>query len=93
MIALSRIVRRFSFAHSDNTIILKQYGVGNKVSWVPYWGSGKGWGGDVDGVSNDNTNNIYTVTHVSSTVISNSSKIVARNYIITLDRTINLNPL
>lgn len=43
----------FSFAHSDNTIILKQYGAGNKVSWVPYWGSGKSWGGDIDGTGNN----------------------------------------
>ena len=43
----------FSFAHSNNTIILKQYGAGNKVSWVPYWGSGKSWGGDIDGTGNN----------------------------------------
>ena len=43
----------FSFAHSGNTIILKQYGANNKVSWVPYWGSGKSWGGDIDGTGNN----------------------------------------
>ena len=43
----------FSFAHSENTIILKQVGANNKISWVPYWGSGKAWGGDIDGTNNN----------------------------------------
>ena len=43
---------RFSTDHNNNTFNLLQYGANNKISWVPYWGSGKGWGGDVDGVSN-----------------------------------------
>ena len=43
----------FSFAHSENTIILKQVGTNNKISWVPYWGSGKAWGGDIDGTGNN----------------------------------------
>ena len=38
----------FSIDHNGNTVILKQYGGGNKISWVPYWGSGKSWGGDID---------------------------------------------
>ena len=46
----------FSFAHAGNTFNLSQSGNGNTISWVPYWGSGKSWGGDVDGV--DNTENI-----------------------------------
>ena len=43
---------RFSIDHNNNTFNLEQYGANNKISWVPYWGSGKSWGGDVDGVSN-----------------------------------------
>ncbi len=43
---------RFSTDHNNNTFNLVQYGANNKISWVPYWGSGKSWGGDVDGVSN-----------------------------------------
>lgn len=42
----------FSYAHSSNTFNLTQNGGGNKISWVPYWGSGKTWGGDVDGSNN-----------------------------------------
>ena len=42
----------FSFAHSGNTFNLEQNGSGNSISWVSYWGSGKGWGGDVDGTDN-----------------------------------------
>ena len=46
----------FSFAHSGNTFNLEQNGNGNSISWVSYWGSGKSWGGDVDG--SNNTENI-----------------------------------
>ena len=42
----------FSFAHAGNTFNLEQNGSGNSISWVSYWGSGKSWGGDVDGVDN-----------------------------------------
>ena len=42
----------FSIDHNGNTFNLQQYGSNNTISWVPYWGSGKSWGGDVDGVSN-----------------------------------------
>ena len=42
----------FTFAHSGNTFNLEQNGSGNSISWVSYWGSGKSWGGDVDGVDN-----------------------------------------
>ena len=42
----------FSFDHQSNTFNLQQYGSNNKISWVPYWGSGYSWGGDIDGVSN-----------------------------------------
>ena len=42
----------FSFAHSNNTFDFLQVGTGNSISWVSYWGSGKNWGGDVDGSNN-----------------------------------------
>ena len=45
----------FSFAHQGNTFNLTQNGSGNKISWVPYWGSGKSWGGDVAGSDNTET--------------------------------------
>ena len=45
----------FSFAHSDNVFNLTQNGSGNYVGWVTYWGSGKSWGGDVDGSGNTET--------------------------------------
>ena len=43
----------FSFAHANNTFLLSQSGDGNSISWVSYWGSGKSWGGDVDGTGNN----------------------------------------
>tara|TARA_B100001996_G_scaffold288638_1_gene228900 strand:- start:501 stop:1166 length:666 start_codon:yes stop_codon:yes gene_type:complete len=45
----------FSFAHSGNDFTLTQEGNGNLISWVSYWGSGKSWGGDVDGTNNTET--------------------------------------
>ena len=42
----------FSFNHQNNTFNFLQSGNGNTISWVPYWGSGKSWGGDVDGTGN-----------------------------------------
>ena len=45
----------FSFAHSGNSFDLSQTGNGNSISWVSYWGSGKSWGGDVDGTNNTET--------------------------------------
>ena len=45
----------FSFAHSNNTFDFLQVGTGNSISWVSYWGSGKNWGGDVDGSNNTET--------------------------------------
>jgi hypothetical protein len=43
---------KFSFAHSGNAFNLLQTGNGNSISWVSYWGPGKSWGGDVDGINN-----------------------------------------
>ena len=46
---------KFSFAHANNVFNLTQHGSGNTISWVPWWGSGKNWGGDVDGTGNNIT--------------------------------------
>ena len=45
----------FSFAHTNNVFNLTQNGTGNYIGWVSYWGSGKSWGGDVDGSDNTET--------------------------------------
>ena len=42
-----------SIAHDDNTVDINQVGNNNTVSWVSYWGSGKNWGGDLDGSNNN----------------------------------------
>ena len=41
-----------SMAHDDNTLDFNQVGNNNTISWVSYWGSGKIWGGDIDGTNN-----------------------------------------
>ena len=46
---------QFSFAHANNVFNLTQHGTGNYIGWVSYWGSGKSWGGDVDGSDNSET--------------------------------------
>ena len=46
---------QFSFAHANNVFNLTQSGTGNYIGWVSYWGSGKSWGGDVDGSDNTET--------------------------------------
>ena len=43
---------QFSTNHANNTFDFLQIGSGNYIGWVSYWGSGKSWGGDVDGVDN-----------------------------------------
>ena len=43
----------FTFAHANNTFNLQQSGNDNSISWVSYWGSGRTWGGDVDGTGNN----------------------------------------
>jgi len=43
----------FSFAHQNNTFNFLQSGNDNYIGWVSYWGSGKSWGGDVDGTGNN----------------------------------------
>ena len=44
-----------TIAHDDITLDFHQEGNNNTISWVSYWGSGKNWGGDLDG-SNNNLN-------------------------------------
>lgn len=60
---------KFSTAHSNNTFNFSQKGNNNTISWVPWWGSGESWGGDVDGTGNEITveqftNNSYYGAHV-----------------------------
>ena len=42
-----------SIAHDNNSLLFKQEGNNNKISWVDYWGSGLNWGGDLDGSGNN----------------------------------------
>ena len=42
-----------SIAHDNNSLLFKQDGNNNKISWVDYWGSGLNWGGDLDGSGNN----------------------------------------
>ena len=46
-------VVQLSVSHDNNTIDIDQTGSNNTVSWISYWGSGQGWGGDLDGSSNN----------------------------------------
>ena len=43
---------RLSISHDNNSIDIDQIGENNTISWVSYWGSGLGWGGDLDGSGN-----------------------------------------
>ena len=43
---------RLSISHDNNTFDIDQEGENNTISWVSYWGTGLGWGGDVDGSDN-----------------------------------------
>ena len=43
---------RLSVSHDSNNLDFDQIGDNNTISWVSYWGSGLGWGGDLDGSSN-----------------------------------------
>ena len=44
---------RLSVSHDNNSLDIDQIGDNNKVSWISYWGTGYGWGGDIDGSSNN----------------------------------------
>ena len=43
---------RLSISHDSNNLDFDQIGENNTISWVSYWGSGVGWGGDLDGSGN-----------------------------------------
>jgi len=43
----------FTMNHDDNEIDIDQKGNNNTVSYISYWGSGRAWGGDLDGTDND----------------------------------------
>ena len=43
---------RLSVSHDSNNLDIDQIGDNNTISWVSYWGSGLGWGGDLDGANN-----------------------------------------
>ena len=43
---------RLSVSHDSNNLDFDQVGDNNTISWVSYWGTGVGWGGDLDGSSN-----------------------------------------
>jgi len=58
-----------SIAHDDNTVDINQVGNNNTVSWVSYWGSGKSWGGDLDGTNNDLKFEQYNTTGSDSNKI------------------------
>ena len=42
----------FTLGGSSNSILIKQEGNNNEISFVDYWGSGEAWGGDLDGNNN-----------------------------------------
>lgn len=42
----------FTLGGSSNSILIRQEGNNNEISFVDYWGSGEAWGGDLDGNSN-----------------------------------------
>lgn len=42
----------FTIGGSSNSVLIKQEGNNNEISFVDYWGSGEAWGGDLDGNSN-----------------------------------------
>jgi hypothetical protein len=44
---------------TNNELNITQEGNNNTVSWISYWGSGRSWGGDLDG----NNNNIKIQQH------------------------------
>lgn len=43
---------QISVSHDSNNLDFDQIGNNNTISWVSYWGTGVGWGGDLDGSSN-----------------------------------------
>jgi hypothetical protein len=43
---------KLDLRHDNNEIYFKQEGEYNEISYVSYWGTGAGWGGDLDGTGN-----------------------------------------
>jgi len=60
---------KFSFAHGGNTFDLLQTGANNTIKWTDTWGSGFGWGGDLDG--NDNNIMIKQYTDTGKNIADN----------------------
>jgi hypothetical protein len=60
---------RLSVSHDNNNIDIDQEGNNNKISWVSYWGSGEGWGGDLDGSGNTLKFEQYNTTGTDENVI------------------------
>jgi len=60
---------RLSVSHDNNNIDIDQVGDNNKISWVSYWGSGQGWGGDLDGSGNTLKFEQYNTTGTDENVI------------------------
>ena len=58
-----------SMDHDDNELEIIQEGNNNTVSWVSYWGSGKSWGGDIDGTNNTLKLEQYNTTGTDSNTI------------------------
>ena len=60
---------RLSVSHDNNNIDIDQIGDNNTISWVSYWGTGLGWGGDLDGSSNNLNFKQYNTTGSDSNKI------------------------
>ena len=58
-----------SMDHDDNTLDFIQHGNNNTISWVSYWGSGKSWGGDLDGTNNSIKIEQYNTTGSDSNTV------------------------
>jgi len=62
-------VVQLSVSHDNNSIDIDQTGNNNTISWISYWGSGQGWGGDLDGSSNNLKFEQYNTTGSDANVI------------------------
>jgi hypothetical protein len=62
-------VVQLSVSHDNNTIDIDQTGNKNTISWISYWGSGQGWGGDLDGSGNSLKFEQYNTTGSETNVI------------------------
>ena len=64
---------------TDNELDITQNGNNNTVSWVSYWGSGRNWGGDLDG--NNNTIKIEQHNTTGSTQKVDTFSQIVSSYI------------